>query len=65
MNKLMFVAQGIGALFLGFFLAAYFAGLPSTKVYHSEPIFRIPLFIFGVLFLILVLFVFILNFFKK
>lgn len=51
----LFVAQGIGAIFVGFFLAAYLGGLPSTAVFHSEPAFRIPLYIFGVVLLVMML----------
>lgn len=46
-NKFLFAVQGLGAVFVGIFLAAYLGGLPSTAVLHSEPAFRIPLFIFG------------------
>ena len=46
-NKFLFVVQSLGAVFVGIFLAAYLCGLPSTAVLHSEPAFRIPLFIFG------------------
>lgn len=51
----MFAAQGVGAVFVGIFLAAYLAGLPSTAVFHSEPAFRIPLTIFGAVLLVMVL----------
>jgi hypothetical protein len=46
--------EGTGAAFAGIFLAAYLGGLPSTNVLHSEPIFRIPLAIFGAALLVLV-----------
>jgi hypothetical protein len=42
--------QGVGAIFVGIFLAAYLGGMlmnPSTTVLHSEPVFRIPLIITG------------------
>jgi hypothetical protein len=51
----LFAAQGVGAVFVGFFLAAYLAGLPTTAVLHSEPAFRIPLTILGVVLLVMVL----------
>ena len=51
----MFVVQGIGAIFIGVFLAAYLGGLPSTAVLHSEPAFRILLYIFGVMLLVMML----------
>ena len=54
-GKLLYATQGVGAVFVAVFLAAYLGGLPSTDVLHSEPIFRIPLIIFGAAFLILIL----------
>jgi hypothetical protein len=53
--KFLFAVQGIGAVFVGVFLAAYLGGLPTTAVLHSEPAFRIPLYIFGVVLLVLVI----------
>jgi hypothetical protein len=47
----LYALQGVGAFFVAFFLAAYLAGLPTTIVYHSEPVFRFPLIIFGIIFL--------------
>ena len=46
-NKFFFAVQGLGAVFVGIFLAAYLGGLPTTAVLHSEAVFRIPLFILG------------------
>ncbi len=46
--------EGVGAVFIGIFLAAYLGGLPTTAVLHSEPVFRIPLAIFGAVLLELV-----------
>ena len=54
-TKLLFATQGVGAIFVGIFLAAYLAGLPSTAVLHSEPAFRILLIIFGAALLVLIL----------
>ena len=54
-RKLLYTTQGVGAVFVAVFLGAYLGGLPSTDVLHSEPIFRIPLIIFGTAFLILIL----------
>lgn len=48
--------QGVGAIFVGIFLAAYLGGMfmsPSTTVLHSEPAFRIPLTILGAVLLVL------------
>jgi len=58
-NKFLFLVQGLGAVFVGIFLAAYLGGLPSTAVLHSEPAFRIPLFIFGAVLVFLLVSVFI------
>ena len=46
-NKFFFAVQGLGAVFVGIFLAAYLGGLPTTAVLHSEAVFRIPLFVLG------------------
>jgi len=54
-NAFLFVTQGVGAVFVGVFLAAYLAGLPTTDVFHSEPAFRIPLTVLGAVLLIMVL----------
>jgi hypothetical protein len=53
-NGLLYAAQGVGAVFVAVFLAAYLGGLPTTNVLHSEPVFRWLLTIFGGLFLILI-----------
>ncbi len=47
--------QGIGAVFVALFLAAYLAGLPTTNVLHSELALRVPLAIFGLVLIFLVL----------
>ena len=54
-STFLFATQGVGLVFVGVFLAAYLAGLPSTNVLHSEPAFRIPLIILGAVLLVLVL----------
>jgi hypothetical protein len=54
-NAFLFATQGVGAVFVGIFLAAYLAGLPTTAVFHSEPVFRVPLSIVGVALLVMVL----------
>ena len=50
----LFAVEGVGAVFVSVFLAAYLAGLPTTAVLHSEPAFKVLLSIFGVLLLILI-----------
>jgi hypothetical protein len=59
LNKFLFAVQGVGAVFVGVFLAAYLGGLPSTDVLHSEAVFRIPLFILGAVLVFLLLSAFI------
>jgi hypothetical protein len=57
-RTLLFALQGVGAVFVGIFLAAYLGGMfmnPSTTVLHNEPAFNIPLTVFGVILLVLVL----------
>jgi hypothetical protein len=64
----LLAAQGVGAVFVGIFLAAYLGGLimtPSTTVLHSEPAFRIPLTIFGIVLLVLVLVTVVLAIYSK
>lgn len=64
-NIFLFTAEGVGAAFVGVFLAAYLAGLPTTKVFHSEPAFRISLMILGVVFLAMIFSAFILAALSK
>ena len=57
-RNLLFAFQGVGAVFVGFFLTAYLGGMfmhPSTTVLHAEPVFRIPLTVLGIVLLVLVL----------
>jgi uncharacterized membrane protein YedE/YeeE len=51
----LFAVQGVSAVFVGLFLAAYLAGLPTTAVYHSDPTVRFLLTIFGIAVLALIL----------
>jgi hypothetical protein len=64
-SNFLFVTQGVGAVFIGIFLAAYLGGLPSTNVLHNEAAFRIPLTIIGVVLLALVLATVIVAVFQK
>ena len=54
LSTFLFAVQGVDIVFVSIFLAAYLGGLPTTDVLHIEPAFRIPLAIFGSLFLVLV-----------
>lgn len=61
----VFVTQGIGIIFCGIFLTAYFGGLPSTKTLNSDPSFIFLQSVIGVILVSLVflaiLFAFIVN----
>ena len=65
LNAFLFVAEGVGAAFVGIFLAAYLAGIPTTAVFHSEPAFRIPLTVLGIILLVIVLSAFVLSALSK
>ena len=54
-KSLLLALEAVGALFVALFLIAYLGGMPSTNVFHSDPVFRVPLDILGVAFLILLL----------
>ncbi len=54
LNTFLYLVEGVGAVFVAFFLVAYLGGLPTTAVLHSEPVFRIPLSILGVILLALI-----------
>ncbi|MCW3995112.1 MAG: hypothetical protein NWE98_03040 [Candidatus Bathyarchaeota archaeon] len=65
---LLLVLEGVGAAFVGVFLAAYLGGMlmtPSTTVLHSEPAFSVTLTILGAALLILMLATIILAFNTK
>jgi hypothetical protein len=47
LEKYLYLVEGVGAVFVAFFLVAYLGGLPTTNVLHALPEFRIPLFVFG------------------
>lgn len=61
----LFAVQSVGVAFVGIFLAAYLAGLPTTTVYHEDPIFRIPLIILGIILLAMMLSAFVLAALSK
>jgi len=52
---LVFLAQGIGAVFYVIFLAAFYIPMPSNDTLIGDPAFRTPLSIFGGIFLILII----------
>lgn len=51
LDLFVYLAQGLGAVSFAIFIASYALALPSNRVLHGEPIFRIPLSIFGGLFI--------------
>jgi hypothetical protein len=58
LTKFLFVIEGVGAVFVGIFLAAYLGGLfvvPQTTVFHSVFAVKMALAILGGVLLVLVL----------
>ena len=51
LTTFLLAAEGLGALFVIIYSAAYMLGLPSTKVFHSEPVFRTTLSVLGIAFI--------------
>ena len=64
-NTLLLSVEGVGMVFVVFFLAAYLGGLPTTNVLQNQPEFRIPLTILGVVLLVLILATVVLAGFSK
>jgi hypothetical protein len=52
---LVFLAQGVGVIFYGIFLAAFYIPMPSNDTLIGDPTFRTPLSIFGGIFLVLII----------
>jgi hypothetical protein len=65
LGRIVLLTQGIGAIFFVVFLASYTMALPSNRVLHGEAIFKIPISIFGSLFLILTISLLIFSFVWK
>jgi len=61
----LFAAQGVGAIFVAIFLAAYFGGLPSTATLNSEQSFIVSQTIVGAAFIAFVFVALILAFITK
>jgi hypothetical protein len=58
LTKFLFALEGVGAVFVSIFLAAYLGGLfvvPQTTVFHSVFAVKIALAILGAVLLVLVL----------
>ena len=49
------ITQAIGTIFYAVFSGAYFLAIPSIDVLSGEPVFKIPMIIFSILFVALVL----------
>jgi hypothetical protein len=57
-SYLLYAVEGVGAAFVGVFLAAYLGGLfvvPQTTVFHSDPTIRLTLGVLGGILLALIL----------
>jgi hypothetical protein len=55
LNLYIIVIQIVGVVFYAFFSAAYILAIPSINVLSGEPIFKVPLTVFGILFVALIL----------
>jgi len=51
----LFSLEGVGAVFVIIYLAAYLGGMPTTNVLQNQPAVRIPLMFFGTVLLVLIL----------
>jgi hypothetical protein len=58
LESYIFLTQGMGLAFFVIFVAAYFGGLPSSGNLIGDPTFRTVLSVFGGLFLLLMVGVF-------
>jgi len=63
--SLVFLAQGAGAIFYAVFLASYALALPSNEVLHDLPVFKIPISIFGAIFIVSTVVLLLLSFRAK
>ena len=67
-TTVLFVLEGVGAVFVGLFLAFYLGGLfviPQTTVFHSVPEIKLALAVLGVILLGIILATVILAIFKR
>ncbi len=55
LTSLVFLAQGIGIVFFGIFLAAFYVPMPSNDTLIGDPNFRTPMSIFGIIFIALII----------
>lgn len=54
LTTVLYSIEGVGAVFVVLFLAAYLGGIPTTNVLQDQPAFRIPLQVLGAALLILI-----------
>ncbi len=67
-RALLSATEGVGAIFMGLFVAVYVMGitqLPDYVVYHSEPTVRLVMSIVGLVLVALVIVAFIIGLVKK
>ena len=60
--QFVMLTQGIGAVFFAVFVASYAFALPSNHVLHGELVYKIPISIFGGLFILLTIILLALSF---
>jgi hypothetical protein len=65
LNVILFITEGLGITFYSIFSAAYYATTPSTTVLTGEPIFHIPITVFGLLYFIAVIITVLLSIAKQ
>jgi len=65
LNTLLFITEGLGITFYAILSGAYYWAIPSTKVLTGEPVFKIPITIFGLLYFISVIIIILLSIVKK
>jgi hypothetical protein len=65
LTAFQYAVQGVGAVFVAVFLAAFLFSIPTTSVLHGQPIYQYLLAVFGGIFLILVLISLALSFIVK
>ena len=67
-NTALLALEGVGAVFVGIFLAVYLGGLfviPQTTVFHSVPEIKLALAVLGVILLVIILATVILAILKR
>jgi hypothetical protein len=62
LGRIVLLTQGVGIIFFAVFWASYAFALPSNRVLHGEAVFKIPISIFGGLFVILTIVLLVLSF---